>query len=236
MHVPLITTPFLIINIPIILILIIFPILTIPFIFISTLIITIVIPQVDPVNGQAVKKKFEYVTRFVSLPQVLCIQLNRFSFDKSQGLVKHNHRVTFPPVVDMAKFVETKEQAAAATAAAEAVEAGAGAGAGDDDNKEVKAPSTPITPATPVTVPAPPSSSSSVPTPVKPQLYRLRGVLVHLGPSANQGHYYSIIKDNVASATVAANASGGAEEFGTFLKFNDNNVSIMCLHAISFSA
>jgi len=45
--------------------------------------------------------------------------------------------------------------------------------------------------------------------------YRLRGILVHLGPSANQGHYYSIIKEGDLS-----------DPETPFLKFNDNHVSV----------
>ena len=48
--------------------------------------------------------------------------------------------------------------------------------------------------------------------PSAPCNYKLRGVLVHLGASANSGHYYSIIKSS--------------EDEETYLKFNDNHVSV----------
>jgi len=52
----------------------------------------------------------------------------------------------------------------------------------------------------------------------KPELggaeYRLRGILVHMGPSANQGHYYSIIKEGDLR-----------DPDSSWLKYNDSHVS-----------
>lgn len=113
-------------------------------------------------QGKPVKHKFEYSTRFVDLPEVLCVQFGRFSFDYGRGVpIKHNHRVSFPMEFDMGKYTES------------------GVNVGPDSKQST--------------------------------LYRLRGCLVHLGPSANQGHYYSIIRSSVDPEI--------------FLKFNDNHVS-----------
>jgi hypothetical protein len=58
-------------------------------------------------TGKPVKYKFEYSTKFVELPRVLCVQLSRFSFDYSRGVpYKHNHRVEFPLDLDMAAYTE----------------------------------------------------------------------------------------------------------------------------------
>lgn len=113
-------------------------------------------------NGKPVKHKFEYRTLFVNLPEVLCVQLSRFSFDYGRGVpIKHNHRVEFPMELNMGKYTESGQEIG--------------------------------------------------PDSVDSTLYRLRGCLVHLGPSANQGHYYSIIRSNV--------------DPDIFLKYNDNHVS-----------
>jgi uncharacterized UBP type Zn finger protein len=113
--------------------------------------------EIDEATGKAKKTKFDYTQMFVEVPQVLCIQLSRFSFDYSRGVpLKHNHRVAFEQVMDLAKYTETPAVACK---------------------------------------------------------YRLRGVLVHLGPSANQGHYYSIIRSDEGDGS-------------TFLKYNDNHVSV----------
>jgi hypothetical protein len=41
--------------------------------------------EIDPATGKPVKHMFEYTTKLVEPPQVLCVQLSRFSFDYSRG-------------------------------------------------------------------------------------------------------------------------------------------------------
>lgn len=41
--------------------------------------------EVDPATHKPVKHKFEYTTKLVEPPEVLCVQLSRFSFDYSRG-------------------------------------------------------------------------------------------------------------------------------------------------------
>lgn len=41
--------------------------------------------EIDPTTHTPVKHKFEYTTKLVEPPQVLCVQLSRFSFDYSRG-------------------------------------------------------------------------------------------------------------------------------------------------------
>ena len=65
--------------------------------------------EVDPATGKPVKHKFEYTNRIVAPPQVLCVQLSRFSFDYSRGVpIKHNHRVEFPMEMDLAEYCEVR--------------------------------------------------------------------------------------------------------------------------------
>ena len=69
--------------------------------------------EVDPATGKPVKHKFDYTTKLVAPPRVLCVQLSRFSFDYSRGVpVKHNHRVEFPMAMDLREYCEAGSEAA----------------------------------------------------------------------------------------------------------------------------
>jgi len=156
------------------------------------------------------KKKVRTLKRVVvkTLPQILVLNLKRFSFDYENFVkVKLNDRLAFP-----LENLDMEPYTAAGLARREGEKAGAAVGAKANEAEEQKEESK--SDALPSSGPALSTNVSMVAQPAgPPSTYHLVGVLLHSGNSES-GHYTSLVKERLPS---------GAET-GRWLEFNDSVV------------
>jgi ubiquitin C-terminal hydrolase len=145
----------------------------------------------DPLTGKAMKEATPTVKRasLAALPRHLILHLKRFEFDyETMQQIKINDRLEFP--VDLDMYPYTLEGRTAVRKGGTGISAAGNA----EDAAELRE-----------------RTQSAAGHPPEYYLYRLAGVVIHMG-TANSGHYYSYIRER------------GGERSGWF-EFNDTVVT-----------